>query len=193
MGCAVFNAATCAAVGDAVWDGMPLVKRVVTVSGDIVMEPRNLLVPIGTPFSDMVEAAGFRQNPYKVLSGGPMMGVAQFDLAVPVTKGTNAVTVLGEENRYMAAQPHCIRCGKCISVCPMHLMPLYLYSAERRGDLEAAECAGLCGVRQLCLYLPGLLSFGSQHPHRQAEAAGRCATQAGPCAGQTVRRANHAE
>ena len=121
VGCAVFNAATCAAVGDAVWDGMPLVKRVVTVSGDIVMEPRNLLVPIGTPFSDMVEAAGFRQNPYKVLSGGPMMGVAQFDLAVPVTKGTNAVTVLGEENRYMAAQPHCIRCGKCEKVCPQHL------------------------------------------------------------------------
>ena len=139
VGCAVFNAATCAAVGDAVWDGMPLVKRVVTVSGDIVMEPRNLLVPIGTPFSDMVEAAGFRQNPYKVLSGGPMMGVAQFDLAVPVTKGTNAVTVLGEENRYMAAQPHCIRCGKCISVCPMHLMPLYLYSAERRGALETLK------------------------------------------------------
>ena len=137
VGCAVFNAATCAAVGDAVWDGMPLVQRVVTVSGDIAMEPRNLLVPLGTSFSDMVDAAGFRQNPYKVLSGGPMMGLAQFDLSAPVIKGVNAVTILGDKNRYFAKTPHCIRCGRCIQVCPMHLMPLKLYSAERRNDLAA--------------------------------------------------------
>ena len=136
VGCAVFNAATCAAICDAVWEGMPLVKRVVTVSGDIAMDPRNLLVPIGTPFTDMVDAVGFRENPYKVLSGGPMMGIAEFDLSVPVTKGTNAVTILGEKNRYVAENPHCIRCGKCVEVCPMHLMPLFLYSAERRSDLE---------------------------------------------------------
>ena len=136
VGCAVFNAATCAAICDAVWEGMPLVKRVVTVSGDIAMDSRNLLVPIGTPFTDMVDAVGFRENPYKVLSGGPMMGIAEFDLSVPVTKGTNAVTILGEKNRYVAQNPHCIRCGKCVEVCPMHLMPLFLYSAERRSDLE---------------------------------------------------------
>lgn len=137
VGCTVFNAATCAAVGDAVWDGMPLVRRVVTVSGDIAMEPRNLLVPLGTSFSDMVDAAGFRQNPYKVLSGGPMMGLAQFDLSAPVIKGVNAVTILGDKNRYFTKTPHCIRCGRCIQVCPMHLMPLKLYSAERRNDLAA--------------------------------------------------------
>ena len=139
VGCAVFNAATCAAVCDAVWEGMPLVKRVVTISGDIAMDPRNLLVPIGTPFTDMVDAVGLRENPYKVLSGGPMMGITQFDLSVPVTKGTNAVTILGEKNRYLARVPNCIRCGKCINVCPMRLLPAFLYSAERRSDLEELE------------------------------------------------------
>lgn len=160
VGCAVFNAATCAAVGDAVWDGMPLVKRVVTVSGDIVMEPRNLLVPIGTPFSDMVEAAGFRQNPYKVLSGGPMMGVAQADLAVPVVKGTNAVLCLSRAQDREGAHPQCIRCAKCVTACPMSLQPLYLYRFEQAGDLTALKRLNLidcieCGC---CAYVcPGRL------------------------------------
>ena len=84
VGCAVFNAATCKAIHDAVYEGMPLIRRIVTVSGDIVMEPKNLIVPIGTSFNDMLEAVGHSENPYKVLSGGPMMGAAQYDLSVPV-------------------------------------------------------------------------------------------------------------
>ena len=76
VGCAVFNAATCKAIHDAVYDGMPLIRRIVTVSGNIVMEPKNLLVPIGTSFNDLMEAVGHSENPYKVLSGGPMMGIA---------------------------------------------------------------------------------------------------------------------
>ena len=136
VGCAVFNAATCKAIYDAVYEGMPLVRRIVTVSGDIVMEPKNLMVPIGTSFNDLLEAVGHRENPYKVLSGGPMMGAAQFDLSVPVIKGSNAVTILGSKNRFRAAEPHCIRCGKCIDACPMRLMPLKMYSAQREGDLD---------------------------------------------------------
>ena len=100
VGCAVFNAATCKAICDAVYDGMPLIRRIVTVSGDICMDPKNLMVPIGTSFNELMEAVGTRENPYKVLSGGPMMGAAQYDLAVPVIKGTNAVTILGIENKY---------------------------------------------------------------------------------------------
>ncbi len=136
VGCAVFNAATCKAIYDAVYQGMPLVRRIVTVSGDIVMEPKNLMVPIGTSFNDLLEAVGHRENPYKVLSGGPMMGAAQFDLSVPVIKGSNAVTILGSKNRFRAAEPHCIRCGKCIDACPMRLMPLHMYAAQREGDLD---------------------------------------------------------
>lgn len=136
VGCAVFNAATCKAIHDAVYDGMPLIRRVVTVSGDIVMEPKNLMVPIGTSCNDLLEAVGHRENPYKVLTGGPMMGVAQFDLSVPVTKGTNAVTILGFKNRFAVKTPHCIRCGKCMEVCPMRLEPLKMYRAERSGNVE---------------------------------------------------------
>ena len=143
VGCAVFNAATCKAIHDAVYLGMPLIRRIVTVSGDIVMEPKNLMVPIGTSYNDLLQAVGHSQNPYKVLSGGPMMGFAQFDLSVPVTKGTNAVTILGSKNRFAVNTLHCIRCGKCMDVCPMHLMPLMMYRAERSGDLEELKAQNL--------------------------------------------------
>ncbi len=136
VGCAVFNAATCKAIHDAVWEAMPLIRRVVTVSGDIVMAPKNLMVPIGTSYNDLMEAVGHSENPYKVLSGGPMMGITQYDLSVPTTKGTNAVTILGHSNRYTVTQPHCIRCGKCIDVCPMRLMPVLMYKSMLSHDIE---------------------------------------------------------
>ena len=136
VGCAVFNVATCKAIHDAVYDGMPLIKRVVTVSGDIVMEPKNLLVPIGTSFNELLEAVGHSENPYKVLSGGPMMGFTQYDLNVPTIKGTNAITILGRKNRYVVEHSACIRCGKCIDACPMKLMPVLMYKALFSGDIQ---------------------------------------------------------
>ena len=136
VGCAVFNAATTRAICEAVYDGMPLIQRIVTVSGDILMEPKNLLVPIGTAFNDLIEACGRNENPYKVLSGGPMMGVAQYDLNVPTIKGVNAVTVLGKNNHHFVEDPHCLRCGKCIDACPMKLMPVLMYKALQSNDVE---------------------------------------------------------
>ena len=143
VGCAVFNGATCKAIHDAVYEGMPLIRRIVTVSGDIVMEPKNLMVPVGTAFNDLLEAVGHSENPYKVLSGGPMMGIAQYDLSAPTTKGTNAVTILGHQNKYAVEHSACIRCGKCIDACPMRLMPVLMYKSLLTNDVEEMKATNL--------------------------------------------------
>ncbi len=179
VGCAVFNAATCKAIHDAVYQGMPLVRRIVTVSGDVVMVPKNLMVPIGCSFNDLLEAVGHRQNPYKVLSGGPMMGAAQYDLAVPVIKGSNAVTILGEQNRCYIDDPSCIRCGRCLDVCPMHLMPVNLYRAVRSADpvqmcdenlMDCIECG--CCAYTCPAGIPLVQAFRTgKHKVRQAAAS----------------------
>ncbi len=160
VGCGVFNAATCAAIHDAVYLGMPLVRRAVTVTGSAIKTPKNFLAPIGTPYTDMIAAAeGFQADPYKVLTGGPMMGIAQFDLSVPVIKGTNAITCFSQKDNQEVRTPHCIRCGRCVSACPMHLMPLYMYQAERKNNIdelnrrnigdciECGSCAYICPAR----------------------------------------------
>lgn len=140
VGCAVFNAATCAAIYDAVYDGMPLVRRIVTVTGRALARPSNLLAPIGTPFSELVEACGgFREPPERIFVGGPMMGIAQHTLDAATIKGNNALTCFAASERRRRAAAHCIRCGKCIDVCPMHLTPVFLFRAQQRGSLEALE------------------------------------------------------
>ena len=181
VGCAVFNAATCKAIHDAVYEGMPLIRRIVTVSGDIVMEPKNLMVPFGTSFNDLLEAVGHRENPYKVLSGGPMMGASQYDLSVPVIKGVNAVTILGRKNRFTIEHSKCIRCGKCIDACPMHLMPVLMYKSMLSGSIEEMQSVHMmdcieCGC---CAYtcpacVPLVLGFrAAKHRIRDAMAAAK--------------------
>ncbi len=179
VGCAVFNAATCKAIHDAVYLGMPLIKRIVTVSGDIIMEPKNLMVPLGVDFNTLIDACGTSENPYKVLSGGPMMGAAQYDLAVTVIKGTNAITTLGEKNRFNVDQAACIRCGKCIDACPMKLMPVLMFKSMAAGDpaemmavnmmdcIECGCCAFICPAG-----VPLVLGFkAGKHMIREAAAA----------------------
>ena len=161
VGCAVFNAATFASIYKAVYEGEPVTRRIVTVTGEGVREPKNLIVRIGTPFSEVIAAAGgLTGDVWKVLSGGPMMGVAQADLAVPVVKGTNAVLCLSRAQDREGAHPQCIRCAKCVTACPMSLQPLYLYRFEQAGDLTALRRLNLtdcieCGC---CAYVcPGRL------------------------------------
>ncbi len=138
VGCVVFNVSTFAAIFRAVRLGMPLFERIVTVTGEAVASPQNFTVRIGTPFSDLIEAAGgLRETADRVLSGGPMMGVAQGDLAVPAVKATNSVLCLPREKSRRGETSACIRCGKCLSVCPMHLQPLYLHRSASAARTEA--------------------------------------------------------
>lgn len=141
IGCVVLNPATAAAVYRAITGGMPLIARIVTVDGDCVREPKNLLVPIGTPFRDLIDfCGGLVKEPKSLISGGPMMGAAMWNPDEPVTKGTNAILVLSEEaTKPYSGEHECIRCGRCVASCPMHLMPNYIAAYTKRGDYDSAK------------------------------------------------------
>ena len=137
VGCAVFNVSTFAAICRAVTEGRPLTQRIVTVSGEAIAQPQNFLVPIGTSFHDLIEiAGGLHDKTERVISGGPMMGAAQSDLAVPVVKATNSILCLLKDVNGAAENPVCLRCGKCVSVCPMRLQPLYMYRFTNAGRVQ---------------------------------------------------------
>lgn len=152
-GVIVQNAATAVAVAQAVRDGKPLVDRIVTVTGSAINEPRNFLVPIGTPIKHLVEAAGgFKEEPGKVLVGGPMMGLAQHGLEAPVTKTVNGILALSKAEAVVPEPMPCIRCARCVDVCPAYLLPLRLEAfgmhemwdeAKEYGAMDCIEC-GCC-------------------------------------------------
>ena len=140
VGCAVFNVSTFAAIYRAVRLGMPLTQRIVTISGEAIAKPQNFIVRIGTPFHDLVEAAGgLNDKTERVISGGPMMGMAQSDLSVPVIKATNSILCLLKDQNGAAENPVCLRCGKCVNACPMLLQPLYLYRYVNANRLDQLE------------------------------------------------------
>ena len=137
VGCVVFNAETCSAIYRAFAEGMPLIERCVTVDGDCVREPKNLRVPLGTPVRSLIEfCGGLVRTPFKLINGGPMMGAATWDFDAPVTKGTSAILVFSEEFAAMKDDFACIRCGRCVKNCPMHLMPVYLAQYAMAGNYD---------------------------------------------------------
>ncbi len=139
-GCIVDNVDTVIAIYMAVCKTTPLMRRIVTVTGDAIANPQNYNVKIGTNFQELVEAAGgFKSEPEKLIAGGPMMGMALFGLDIPVTK-TNSALLCMTKDEVAANEPTpCIRCGKCVSVCPSHIVPVMMMKAALKGDCERFE------------------------------------------------------
>ncbi|MEA4846746.1 MAG: electron transport complex subunit RsxC [Clostridiaceae bacterium] len=139
-GVVVNNVGTAAAVAKAIKTGMPLIERIVTVTGAGVNNPKNLLVKIGTSFRDIIEqCGGFKGNVGKVIAGGPMMGITQFSVDIPAIKGTSGILVLSEEEARLPEPSNCIKCGKCVEACPINLMPVNISAYSLAGMYEQAE------------------------------------------------------
>ena len=157
VGCVVDNVETVISVYKAVILGRPVNSRVVTVTGDGIKEPKNLLVLAGTDMSELVDAAGgLKAKIAKAISGGPMMGFALYDLHVPCTKTTSAFLFLEHDavSEAQEIQTACINCGRCVSVCPGHVLPARLAKLAERGDMAGFEALdGMLRMRMLQLYL----------------------------------------
>jgi len=139
-GCAVFNVDTAASFYRLFVTGMPVIRRIVTVSGSAISNPKNLEIRIGTPVEYLIEACGgFLEPPNKLLMGGPMMGNPLFSTDVPVLKGTNAILAFSQDECVVSRNPVCIRCGKCVGACPMRLLPTYIYKYAQKGSIEDLE------------------------------------------------------
>ncbi|HUU21848.1 MAG TPA: electron transport complex subunit RsxC [Phycisphaerae bacterium] len=140
VGVVVINVGTAAAVAGAVLRGRPLTHRVVAVTGAGIARPKNLLVPVGIRYGELIDyCGGLTGDAARVIAGGPMMGFALGSLDVPVTKGTSGVVVLTHEDVAKAAETHCVRCGRCVDVCPLHLVPTKMALAAKGRDWELAR------------------------------------------------------
>lgn len=172
IGCAVFNINTTCAIYRAMTTGMPVVRKVVTVSGSGVVEPKNIECPIGTPIGLLFDACGgLKNDTFKIIAGGPMMGMAQYTADISVAKGTGSLLAFAEDENKVSDNPTCIRCGRCVEACPMHLEPLYLYMFVQKklvdelnaynimDCMECGACAYICPGR---LHLTQSFKAGKQ-------------------------------
>ena len=153
VGCIVHNVDTIYAIYNAVYNGKPLIERIVTITGDAVSTPKNFQVRIGTPFRELIDAAGgFTTEPEKIISGGPMMGFSFFNIDVPVVKGSSSLLAFIKDDVSHEEPSACLRCGRCAAACPEHLLPMKLAALagqnepeefKKLGGMECVEC-GCC-------------------------------------------------
>ena len=156
VGAIVINVTTLASIARYLEHGLPLVRKCITVDGSAVKEPKNVVAPIGASLADVFAfCGGFKAEPKKVLYGGPMMGIAVPDLSEPILKNTNAILAFAEDEATPPKTTACIRCGRCISHCPLRLMPAEVEDAYAAGDVEklAALKVNLCMECGCCSYI----------------------------------------
>ena len=136
----VKNISTTKAIAEAILEGKPVYERVVTITGSGIKEPKNLIVKLGTPIQEVIEqCGGFNGIPGKVILGGPMMGPTQYSIEVPVIKGSGGILIMTEEEALAEKVSPCIKCGKCLEVCPVYLQPLYISAYALKNDFSGAE------------------------------------------------------
>ncbi len=186
IGVVVHNPATAFAVHQALRLGRPLIERVVTVTGQAITQPRNLRVPLGTPVEHLIaHCGGFREEPMRLISGGPMMGQPLSSTRVPIIKGSNGVLALTAREAHRQDPMPCIRCGSCVAACPCGLMPLDLAARVRAADLASAvrhglmdcigcgSCAYVCPAHiplvQYFNYAKGEMAARGRARHKQLE------------------------
>lgn len=156
VGVIVNNVGTALAVTEAVTEGKPLIQRVVTVTGDGINEPKNVMARVGSPFNHLIQyCGGVKEGTARVFMGGPMMGIAQYDLNVPVVKATSAIICTTNTTQKRVETRPCIRCGNCVSACPMNLLPTRLARLTEMKQWDTAEKLGInhcieCGS---CAYI----------------------------------------
>lgn len=188
VGCVVCNCTTVAEIARYIKTGMPLTQKCVTVDGDAIAEPKNVIVPIGTGISDLMEfCGGFKKEPKKILCGGPMMGLSVPSGDEPIMKNTNAVLAFGASMASEPAETQCIHCGKCATHCPLGLAPVAIAKAYENGDgaeladlevnlcMECGCCSFICPAKrplvQINKLAKGVLREYSQKKKEQEEKA----------------------
>ncbi len=144
VGCIVMNVTSVGFIAKYLKTGMPLVSRALTVDGSAIREPKNVRAPLGTSISEIIEfCGGFKQEPNKIIAGGPMMGLSLVTTDLPISKSNNAILAFTEKDDPVSKETDCIRCGRCAQVCPMSLMPTVIVRHAKAGDAEAVEKAGV--------------------------------------------------
>ena len=153
VGCIILNVRTTHQIYEAIALGKPAVSRIVTVTGETIVHPMNIRVPLGTSVRELIElCGGFKEQPAKILSGGPMMGTSLRSIDIPVVKGTSGILALSADSAHLHEETACIRCGRCVAACPMGIMPHELNplvlmrdykTFEEKGGLNCIEC-GCC-------------------------------------------------